>query len=206
MKRCFAALLVAASVAAPTAAQETDSPYAAIQAGVTLIDDATAKSTVTEEYSLDPGFAAGGALGYAFGQLRVEGEALFKSASLDEVTYAPTGLTVDVSGSVSVLGVMANAWYDIDTASPWTPYIGGGAGWARIGAEVKEVDFDESDGVFAYQVGAGIGYSMSESTTVFIEYRYFGSSDPEFERNGVKTTVEIGAHNARLGFRISFQT
>lgn len=33
------------------------------------------------------------------------------------------------------------------------------------------------------------------------EYRYFGSFDPEFERNGVKTTVEIGIHNARSGFR-----
>ena len=59
---------------------EADSPCTAIQAGVTLIDDATAKSTATEEYSLDPGFAAGGAPGTAFGQFRVEGEASFKSA------------------------------------------------------------------------------------------------------------------------------
>ena len=206
MKRCFAALLVAASVAAPTVAQEAHSPYLAIQAGLTLIDDATATSTITEEYSLDPGFTAGGALGYAFGQFRVEGEALFKSASLDEATHTPTGLTVDVSGSVSALGVMANVWYGVDTDTPWTPYIGGGVGWARISAEVKEIDFDESDEVVAYQVGAGMEHRMSESATVFLEYRYFGPSDPEFERNGVKTTVEVDAHNLRLGFRIGFQT
>ena len=81
MKRRFAALLVALSVAAPTAAREANSPYAAIRAGVTLIDDATAKSTVTEEYSLDPGFAAGGAPGNAFGQFQVEDETSLKSAS-----------------------------------------------------------------------------------------------------------------------------
>ena len=94
----------------------------------------------------------------------------------------------------------------MSVSTPWIPYSGGGVGWARISAEVKELDFDESDEVVAYQVGAGMEHRMSESATVFLEYRYFGPSDPEFERNGVKTTVEVDAHNLRLGFRIGFQT
>ena len=57
-----------------------------------------------------------------------------------------------------------------------------------------------SDDVFAYQVGAGVDFAFSKETALFAGYRYFGTSDPNFE--GVKASY--GANEFSVGVRQSF--
>jgi len=47
---------------------------------------------------------------------------------------------------------------------------------------------------------AGIGFEINPSTTLTLGYRYFASTDPDFE--GIEATV--GSHDFSLGARFMF--
>ena len=60
---------------------------------------------------------------------------------------------------------------------------------------------DDDDTVLAYQVGAGLGYAVNATTTIFVDYRYFATEDPEFSYS---QEAEIDSHNISLGLRYNF--
>jgi len=64
---------------------------------------------------------------------------------------------------------------------------------------------DESDTVFAYQMMVGAGYALTKQISLEVEYRYFGTQDPEFD-DGLGGTVEaeVSDHNLLVGLRILF--
>lgn len=47
--------------------------------------------------------------------------------------------------------------------------------------DVDALGDDGSDGLFAFQLGAGVGFQVSPTVTVDAKYRYFASADPEIE-------------------------
>ena len=59
---------------------------------------------------------------------------------------------------------------------------------------------DDDDIVFAYQLGAGIGYGISENLTIQAGYRYFATADPDFSG----TEAEVASHDIYLGMRFYF--
>ena len=90
---------------------------------------------------------------------------------------------------------MVNGFYDVENKTPFTPYIGGGIGFANV-------DLDsEDDRVFAYQLGIGVGYAIDEVITLDLGYRYFATSDPEF-LGGIK--AEYSSHNLLVGIRVTY--
>ena len=125
-------------------------------------------------------------LGYAFGNgLRLEAEAGYTA----ENCFTKVG-TGRAKGKLSAFTFMANAYYDLDLGSGLVPYVGTGLGGASVSGKVessggtaKNLFLDESDYVLAYQVGAGLGYKISEFSgfgfgnglTVTIDYRYLAS-------------------------------
>ena len=120
----------------------------------------------------------------------------------------------DVDGAFSMLAFMANVDYDFETGSRWVPYIGGGLGVATISLDTKTASgtslADDSDTVFAYQVGAGIGYEFplaeGRSVTVSLDCRYFGTQDPTFKGDvtGTEFDVEISGHDIGIGLIYGF--
>lgn len=119
-----------------------------------------------------------------------------------------------VDGAFSMLAFMANVDYDFDTGSRWVPYIGGGLGVATISLDTKTASgtslTDDSDTVFAYQVGAGIGYEFplaeGRSITVSLDWRYFGTQTPTFKGDvtGTEFDVEINGHDIGIGLIYGF--
>jgi opacity protein-like surface antigen len=217
---CAFALIGAQAAVSPEARADW---YVSGNVGGTFVND----SDLTESgpgisgegvLEFDTGYGANGALGYGWDNFRLEGEISYREADISSLTVdsitvgsvAITSLgTFDVDGDASSLGLMANAWYDFDTGTKWVPYIGGGVGGAQVTAQIDSianvsVGFDESDWVFAYQAGAGIGYKITEAATVQLGYRYFGTSDPEFKTGGVTDEVEFQSHNIEVGFRFRF--
>ena len=79
----------------------------------------------------------------------------------------------------------------------FTPYLGGGLGWANV-------EFDDGakddDNVFAYQVGGGLALEMMPLVTFDLGYRYFGTADP----NIFGADVDYDSHNIMAGVRIGF--
>ena len=172
-------------------------------------------ATVKSEH--DTGYKFGGVLGYHLdSNIRIEGELFLARAEIAQITN--TNITIggmllgipDVAlnptGSAEQFGAMLNLWYDFETGSDWTPYVGAGLGLIRI--DQSDLDYDEgqlakavlarqpvppafadqlqvpepsaTDTAFAYQVGAGIGYALSDTTTLHVGYRLQALNGLEF--------------------------
>ena len=126
-----------------------------------------------------------------------------------------TGTTRPVKGNFSMLAFMVNMDYDFDTGSRWKPYVGGGLGFASISLDTESQAtgrslVDDDDIVFAYQVGAGIGYefplSEGRSLTVSLDWRYFDTQTPTFKGDvtGAEFDVEISGHDIGIGLMYGF--
>ncbi len=222
----------AASLFAAEGEGDNAGGYIAIGAGAAFVSDSDITQRGTElgySYRLkmkgkvNPGFSLYGAVGYDFGPVRIEGELSWRRAGLDSLTSESLTIEsvasvdlgnneVSLKGDVSSLGLVVNAWYDIDTGTKWVPYFGGGLGTARIALGVEEdrdgsllIDAsDYSDWVFAYQVGAGVGYAISDNWMLQIGYRYFATTAPEFTDDDFTIKSEFNTHNVGLGLRFRF--
>lgn len=162
-------------------------------------------SGTTFDIDLDPGFAIGGFVGYEFGSgLRAEGELAYRLNDVETFTG------ISGSGDVSSFAFMANAFYDFDFGSSFVPYVGGGIGAARLSfsdAGVVGIPLvDGDDVVFAYQLGAGIGFQVSPRLTVTADYRYFATADGEFSATAGGTVFDGEYSNSTIliGVRTTF--
>jgi outer membrane autotransporter protein len=116
------------------------------------------------------------------------------------------GVSLDASGDVSSIAFLINGYFDFVNDSAFTPYISAGLGYAKVefndlnivGSGLSSISDDDS--VFAYQVGLGVGYAVTEKVTIDVKYRYFATDDPEFDT----TQAEIASHNFLLGVRFNF--
>jgi opacity protein-like surface antigen len=89
-----------------------------------------------------------------------------------------TNLTLADEGNVQTWALMANAWFDLGNSSTFTPYIGGGIGYAISKFDGGAV-YSGVDGNFAWQLGAGVNLAVSDSTALGLGYRYFDAGDVE---------------------------
>ena len=121
---------------------------------------------------------------------------------------------ITVNGNFSMLAFMANVDYDFDTGSRWVPYVGGGLRVATISIDTEDEAgnsfADDSDTVFAYQVGAGLGYEFpleaGRSVTVSLDWRYFATQDPTFtgDLTGAEFDVGISGHDVGISLIYGF--
>jgi len=229
---------VAASVAilSPlSSALAADGFYLNVGAGVNLLEDADNSVTtvgpaeIKSEY--DIGFGLTGAGGYKFTNgIRVEGEIGYRRNAFDQLSFTNdgglgvawgvgslNGFSLDADDEMSALSFMVNGYYDFDLGSGWMPYVGGGVGLALVDAKASVsllgVDvtlINDDDTVFAYQIGAGIGYvaarsNVLEEYVVTLDYRYFATADPSLTDelgNGVDT--EYSGHFFGIGLRFQY--
>jgi opacity protein-like surface antigen len=166
----------------------------------------------------DEGVFVSGAVGYSWGAFRLEGEAMYQKSDLDTLNVdnaTAFGTTVTINtdlamdADISSLGFMVNGWFDIDTGSKWTPFIGGGVGISRQNVDVNSIagiaiTYDQNDEVFSYQGGAGLRYAVTDNTSIGLSYRYFGSQDAKFDDGSDKVEARYTAHIVSLGFVHNF--
>ncbi len=171
------------------------------------------------EFTLGLGGAAG--VGYDFGVIRLDGA----------VSYVSTGIAISRNGKVNeeanedtftLLAATGNAWYDIDTGSPWALYFGGGFGAANLGIHLVDIDVKDEVGdpdytfstlSLAFLAGAGIGYTIADFMVIDLGYRLLGSIDPQLAKSGsidgkdFRWPLEPGTlltHRIGIGMRIIF--
>ena len=171
----------------------------------------------------DTGLALGAAAGYDFGTFRLEGEIAYQKNDLNKGRL-DDGTTLKFSGDISTLAFLVNGYYDFVNKSAFTPFITAGIGFARISWDasadvidgvpdgndegprpaVRQVSgntgLSDDDTVFAYQVGAGVAYAVTDRVSIDLKYRYFGTSDPKF--GDVK--AQCSSNNIYLGVRYNF--
>ncbi|MGB7417540.1 MAG: outer membrane beta-barrel protein, partial [Erythrobacter sp.] len=169
--------------------------------GVMIVEDVDIDvdedlDSATAEF--DTGYDFGGAVGYDFGVFRLEAEASYRAADLDQLQSGTIGLqadnpvggdnTVSLSernpaiGEFNALSFMLNGMFDFGDDDGIQACAGGGVGVARVDLDgsIQESGpgaFDDSDTGFAWQVLAGVRAPLSESIDVGLKYRLFNAEN-----------------------------
>jgi len=205
-----------------------EGPYLGLQVSSVFLEDAEfllqgapIGSGGENEAQFDEGTGFGIAIGYDFGMLRLEGEFEYRRNPVEGIAAsAPVnGIAIAANtGRVSAWSFLLNGFFDIETGTLLTPYLGGGIGLANIRWEnvfylgFPSV-FDDNDTVLAYQFVGGIGIAINESWTMDIGYCYFAAVDPNIDwsfpviflpSSAGSTDLEYKSHNVSLGIRIAF--
>lgn len=152
----------------------------------------------------DLGFGISAAVGNAYGNnWRSEAELNYRRSNVDSIGGSAG------SGDTSAFGLMVNGYYDFQTDTVWTPYLGAGIGAASVSyngvSPVGGSRIDDRDWGFAYQGIAGVGYAINDQAQAFTEYRYVRTNDLDFRTDsGVDVEAESGENRIMVGLRWSF--
>ena len=180
------------------------------------------KLSATVGYELASGFRPEAELFYA----QAEIEKLTYGDVSSAGVAVPGTVNVPISGKAKQMGGFLNLWYDFRRGSKWRPYVGGDLGWVRI--DQSDLKYDENelvqelarralgpdapqyppgfaprrsdtDTVFAYHVGAGIGYEFTERLVLQAGYRLQNAAELKFTGRN-----EFGDVTATTGLRVQF--
>jgi len=174
--------------------------------------------TSSGQLELNTGFGVIGAVGYQWKNgLAAEGEIGYRRSTADKISATAAipslGIVATASGSaggsVSALSFMANGRYGLDTGTSFTPFVMGGLGIARVGANNITVSgvalVDDSDWVFAFQGGAGVNVALGDGFSAEASYRFFGTQGSDFKSGGVKIEADgLRNHSIFLVLKYSF--
>jgi opacity protein-like surface antigen len=166
------------------------------------------------DFDTDLGWLLGAAVGANItDNLRGEIELSTGAFALTGVTdtEVPEPLTID-DGSATTTYLLANVWFDIDTGSGFTPYIGGGLGAGYVTAE-GQASFegtpvgdpvDLSGWGFAYQLGAGVKFDVADNVALDLGYRFKSIVDAELEGDNAAATATVSSHVLQVGVTFGF--
>ena len=242
MKRILGVLLLVGMMVTPTIASagEQIGVYVAPKFvyGLTQMD--SAKQSWTDSASGDSGterigsktddtFGGSLAIGYDFDKkfgvpIRAEVEYAAFSEAETKRSYSDIGERITMKQKFNIQTLFLNAYWDIDTGTQFTPYIGGGIGMGFIrtkGSERGYVEADPSDNWsygtgsknvtnFAWNVGAGLGYDITENWTIDAGYRFVGlgsvkTKTASDEDGTMKAkTDNLYQHQFAVGIRYTF--
>jgi outer membrane protein OmpA-like peptidoglycan-associated protein len=193
--------------------------YVSLEGGANWVEDwqhnifSTVGGVVTNVVpataSMETGWAVLASVGYGFGGgWRAEFEAGYRDNDLD--TYTTSGVVVPgVTGNLSELSLMLNILYDIPLTERMSLSLGAGAG-----ADFAQVEgflgtaVEDDHWSFAYQGIAGLNYDIGRQTALFVNYRYFRATDPEFDGRPIVAGFIEGddfeKHTVTVGLRYAF--
>ncbi|WP_136806750.1 outer membrane protein [Desulfosediminicola flagellatus] len=223
-------ILTAALLFTASSAMAGNSWYMSADLGVLLPDGeashAGTNSANTPSYDFDEGVVAGLAVGYYINDaFRVEAEARFRSQETEDGNLA--GLNsrspemFNLGGEVDTTTIMANLIYEFDNTTKFTPYIKGGVGIAYSDARA-DLDIqptfttfgftdrwqypDNEETTFAWSIGAGVDYNLTENLLLGLEYQYIDMGDIStgVDINGDWIDYDLSSHEITVGITYLF--
>ena len=213
MKKFAVSAVICFFLVLPTISFGASDMYGSFNAGLAKSADGnmTISGVGSAELEYDTSFTVGGAIGYRLGEsgdYRVEGEVAYQNNEVDRI--GNNSLPFDPGGGVissmefSMLTFLLNGYIDFNYGSAFSWFFTGGFGFARIDGEmtVDGVTDDEDDTVFAYQLGVGAGYAVTETVTLDCKYRYLRTED--FNIEGGHVEVASPSHSITAGIRVAF--
>ncbi len=212
MKRLSLALAVATlGLSSAAMAQGYNGWYLGARAGVTWLDDHSySTGGAVRSFDFDHGWGLSGNVGYQFGgPFRLELEVAYRTNDIDSITSGGARLA-GATGEMNSLAFMVNGFYDINTGTAFTPYVGLGVGYARVSADgisATGLGFTngDDDNKFAYQAIAGVAYQLTPEVALTADYRYFATQDPSFRlSSGASVDAEYKTHNIMVGLMLKF--
>jgi len=196
----------------PILAKEGSS-YVSIKGGINGGPDGNGRvGDLSGSWDSELGLAILGAVGhYLTDGIRIEAEISWRRNTVDTLKFSGnfSGLrfseSINVKSSLSNLAGMVNVAYNWNITPRFRPFVLAGVGWSRVTIELDAidivglrvpVDLDDSKDTFAYQGGVGIDYALTDTVSVDVGYRFFGTPTVDFggtdEVNNVNHTGLIG--------------
>ncbi len=205
MKKTLLTVATLAVLAAPISSMANDdSFYVKGNLGIGMAMDTDIdnmpNAVGTAKMTYDSGFVGSLAAGYDFANpMRLEIELIKQKNDLD---ITPYGNFYDTSndGDLKTHSFMLNGFYDVDTGSPWTPFVGAGIGWSKLDINDPGFHTSDSDDVFTYQFIGGVAYAFNDQWSVDAQYRFMGTSDATID----DADFNFNSNDLMLGLRYSF--
>ena len=133
----------------------------------------------------------------------------------------PGTLTESTKLNMNISTLFFNAYFDINTGTAFTPYIGGGLGMAFKYVQAKaewndnvpglgvnvggSASKSKHDTTFAWNVGAGLAYAFTENVSADLGYRFVHTGNSELKTGGAKVySSSPYIHEFYLGARFTF--
>ncbi len=188
--------------------------------------------TVKTEVDLASAVEFGGAVGYDFGTVRADveidysrnrvkglavkslngtavttisppdGADLCDYLEVDNCTISGNKVSFSNGGKVRQLSALVNIWLDLPIGDTVTPYIGGGVGVG--GFEIE----GEGKASFAFQVGAGVAFSLSPKVALTVDFRHREINGARFTDAAAPSfALDVGklkTNSVSAGIRIKF--
>lgn len=106
------------------------------------------------------------------------------------------------SMEASISTFLVNGYIDFYNGTAFSLFFTAGFGVARIDGEmtINDVTVDDDDTVFAYQLGVGAGFAVTETITLDCKFRYLGTQDFNIEGGD----IEMASYNITAGIRVAF--
>ena len=164
------------------------------------------------QYDFKNGFGGGVTFGYGFESgFRPELNINYSTADVDRFKLLSLGGTpVDqdaqkIDGKVETIRLMFNTWYDLNLGR-FVPYLGGGVGAQRTKTDLPGIASGD-DINFAFQLGGGLGFLLTDYLTLSLDYRYVSADNPKYRTDyDTSLETEYESQNAGLSLRYAFGT
>jgi opacity protein-like surface antigen len=172
----FSASALAADPMIEMAPPLDDSParaYATVFAGASLPHaEVTAYQDgipvgISFDLDFDVGYIVGGAVGTTV-LPHLRGEIEFSVVQTTITDFFGIPVELDSTG----YNLLGNLWYDVDTGSSFTPYVGGGVGYGHTVVTSDGVDQEMTSSGWLYQLGAGVRVAAADNIALDLGYRY----------------------------------
>ena len=204
--------LAAIALAAPAASAAEFKPYVSVFGGASLLNDLHISNFGGTNYtwSFNGGYILGGAVGVKWNDLlRTELELSHAVWSANHCTNTGDGCTGGASGNLQATYLLGNVWFDVPTNAMVTPYVGGGLGVGWANANVTPSSGSQllgGNSGFAFQLGAGLKFAVSESVDIDLGYRFKDITNITFsDQNGNPwSPTNLVSHNFQLGVTLKF--
>lgn len=129
-------------------------------------------------------------------------------------TFIAAGVPTSLKSDVTSHTLFANLYYDFETGTAFTPYVGVGLGAAwnytkskgTVIATGQSADYDRDTLNLAWNVGAGCAYTLSDNWKLTTGYRYVDLGKVVWgeKSDGQLTSKDITTHEVLLGLRYQF--
>lgn len=153
------------------------------------------------------------ALGFDTGSgWRFELDAAYRYNDAEAVFFddGRADLAPDADSRIAALGVAASALYGIELGRGFRPYLGAGAGVARIDYELRQFItgvevLDDRDTALTYQLIAGFGLNLSPRLDLSADYRFWEAPEIELDSadGSVETAHRVHSVTVNLRYRLS---
>ncbi len=187
--------------------------------GIKNTSDVANPAAVTKTSTDDTVAVFGMSLGYDWASkglpVRTELEYAYRHGlSYDsDPLFVNAGVPVRATSDLNSHTLMVNGYYDFKNQSKFTPFVGAGLGmsWNKtdtdgtvIATGASEV-VSRSESSFAWNLGAGVAYELTENMSLDTMYRYTDLGDAVWGRSSAElTSKDITSHELTVGLRFKF--